>query len=198
MYLLKQINSPRQRRVSGLTLIELMVTIAILAVLMGLAAPSMTRFVGQWRVSNAVNALTGSLRMARTEAIARGGVVVICSVPSNSSTSCKSSTGTDAYASGWIVFANNDGNSGLTFSENDGDELLLRQETLAGIADITLKNGGKFIFYPNGLTNLSSANGVNVDASGYVSTSKTPWARKALCISKAGRIRYVADNSDCD
>lgn len=182
----------------GLTLIELLVTIALLAVLMGLAAPSMARFIGQWRVSNAVNALTGSLRLARTEAIARGRVVVICSVPSNSSTSCKSNTGTDAYASGWIVFANNDGNSGLTFSESNGDELLLRQEALTGIADITLKNGGKFVFYPNGLTNLSSANGVNVDASGYVSASKTPWARKAFCISKAGRIRYVADNSDCN
>ncbi|MEQ6437386.1 GspH/FimT family pseudopilin [Comamonas sp. w2-DMI] len=195
---MKQNNSSARRHMRGLTLIELLVTIAVLAVLMGLAAPSMARFIGQWRVSNAVNALTGSLRLARTEAIARGRVVVICSVPSNSSTSCKSNTGTDAYASGWIVFANNDGNSGLTFSESNGDELLLRQEALTGIADITLKNGGKFVFYPNGLTNLSSANGVNVDASGYVSASKTPWARKAFCISKAGRIRYVADNSDCN
>lgn len=175
----------------GLTAIELMVTVAILAILLGLAAPSMTRFVQQWRVSNTLNSLTGSLRLARTEAIARARTVVICSVPSNTSTTCKAS-GDDDYASGWIVFVNNDGNSGLTFSSSS-DELLLRQEAPSGIADITLTSAGKFVFYPNGLA--QSPNGLNVSAEGYAASK--PWTRKAICVSKPGRIRYVADNSEC-
>ncbi len=155
----------------------------------------MSRFVQQWRVSNTLNALTGSLRLARTEAIARSRTVVICSVPTSVSTTCKT-TGADAYATGWIVFVNNDGSTNLNYSLADGDELLLRQVALPGIADITLANAGKFAFYPNGLMN-SAANGINVDSAGYVSVTATPWARKAICISKPGRIRYVADNSAC-
>ena len=192
MHALKQLTHISKWRSRGLTGIELMVTVAILAILLGLAAPSMSRFVQQWRVSNTLNALTGSLRLARTEAIARARIVVICSVSSSTSTDCKTSEDDD-YASGWIVFVNNDGDSSLTFLSSNGDELLIRQEAPAGIADITLSSAGKFVFYPNGLA--QSANGINVSAVGYASSK--PWTRKAICISKPGRIRYVADNSDC-
>lgn len=174
-----------------MTLIELIVTVAILAVLMGLAAPSMSRFVQQWRVSNALNALTGSLRLARTEAIARGRNVVVCNVATKTPTKCQK---TYAYASGWIVFVDSDASDSYDVAK--GDELLLHQEAPAGIADITLTSSSSFAFLPNGLLN-SAANGINVDASGYDSVAKTPWARKAICISKPGRIRYVADSSDC-
>ena len=180
------------RRSKGFTLIELMVVVSILAVLLGLAAPSMVRFVQQWRVSNTLNSLTGSLRLARTEAIARAKTVVICSVPSSNPTKCKTS-GEDDYSTGWIVFVNNDGDTGLTFSSG-GDEFLLRQDAPAGIEDITLTSAGKFVFYQNGLTN--SPNGINVNAYGY--SSSKPWTRKAICLSKPGRIRYVADSVECN
>ncbi len=178
----------------GLTAIELLVTIAILAILIGIAAPSMTRFIAQWRVSNALNALTGSLRLARTEAIARARPVVLCGVASDTSTSCQSSTGDTGLASGWIVFVDVD--SSTSFSAND--ELLLRQVALTGIAGIepTGSSVGRFTFYPNGLS--STARGFNVDAAGFDTAGTPSWARKAICIAKSGRIRYVADSADCN
>lgn len=178
----------------GMTMVELLTTITILAILLGIGVPSMARFIADWRVSNAVNAVSGSLRMARTEAIARARPVVICRVDGDTSTTCLSTAGTHGFASGWIMFVNNDGDANYNYSADNGDELLLRQPTIKGIADITPTRAGRFIFLPNGLLN-SNNTGLNIDADGY--SSSKPWTRKGMCISKPGRIRYVADSVDC-
>ena len=179
----------------GLTAIELMVTLAILAILLGIAAPSMTRFIVQWRLSNTVNALTGSLRTARTEAIARARPVIVCQLRAGTTIGCETGTGARDLAAGWIVFANNDRDADFAYSESN-DELLLRQDALPGIAKITLGKAADFVFLPNGLVS-SGSNSITVDAPGFDTLATTPWARKTLCISKPGRIRYAADGVDC-
>ncbi|WP_341890539.1 GspH/FimT family pseudopilin [Variovorax sp. YR752] len=179
----------------GLTAVELMVTIAILAILIGLAAPSMSRFIVQWRLANAVNALTGSLRIARTEAIARARPVVVCQLAPGAAAACETAAGDKDLAAGWIVFVKNDRDPKSADSLSEGDELLLRQDALPGIAKITL-NAARFVFLPNGLTN-SGATGIKFDAFGFETASTTPWARRTLCISKPGRIRHAADGVDC-
>ena len=190
---LQQQRNPRRQR--GLTAIALHVSRVVLANPIGIAAPSMSRFIGQWRVSNAVNALTGSLRVARTEAIARSRPVVVCRVASSTSTTCLSAMGSNGFGSGWIVFVNYDRDANNDFAAAT-DELLLRQDTPPGITNISLTNAGRFVFLPNGLLNDTS-NGINVEASGFSSASATPWARKGLCVTKPGRVRSVADASSC-
>lgn len=185
----------RLRDQRGLTAIELMVALAILAILIGIAAPSMTRFVVQWRLSNAVNAVTGSLRTARTEAIARARPVVVCQLRAGTAVECETGSGGNDFAAGWIVFAKNDRDADFAYSEST-DEVLLRQDALPGIAKIALGKAGRFVFLPNGLVS-SGSNSITVDAPGFETASTTPWARKTLCISKPGRIRYAADGEDC-
>lgn len=181
---------PQPHRTRGVTAIELLVTLAVLAILLGVAAPAMSRFINQWQVSNATNAFTGSLRTARSEAIARVRPVVMCRVANNTSNTCLTNVGANGFASGWIVFVNNDQDGNFNFNPNSEpkDELLLRQEALTGIADIEPKRAGKFVFLPNGLLN-SNNNRVNV-----VGRDET---KRGICISKPGRIRYVADSVDC-
>ena len=185
----------RLRDQRGLTAIELMVALAILAILIGIAAPSMTRFIVQWRLSNAVNAVTGSLRIARTEAIARARAVVVCQLRAGTAVDCETGSGGNDFAAGWIVFVNNDRDGDFSYSEST-DEVLLRQDALPGIAKIALGKAGRFVFLPNGLVS-SGSNSITVDAPGFETASTTPWARKTLCISKPGRIRYAADGEDC-
>jgi len=185
----------RLRDQRGLTAIELMVTLAILAILIGIAAPSMTRFIVQWRLSNAVNAVTGSLRIARTEAIARARAVVVCQLRAGTAVDCETGSGGNDFAAGWIVFVNNDRDGDFSYSEST-DEVLLRQDALPGIAKIALGKAGRFVFLPNGLVS-SGSNSITVEAPGFETASTTPWARKTLCISKPGRIRYAADGEDC-
>ncbi|MFC5697934.1 GspH/FimT family pseudopilin [Pseudomonas sp. GCM10022186] len=61
----------------GFTLVELMVAIAVLAVLVGLAMPSFQRFTAEQRVKAATSDLAASLNYARSEAIMRKATVTV-------------------------------------------------------------------------------------------------------------------------
>lgn len=84
----------------GFTLVELMVTLAVLAVLTMVALPSFRDTIRRSRVSAASNALLADLRYARIEAINRGQLVSLC--PSSDGSKC-TADGT-AWDAGWLVY----------------------------------------------------------------------------------------------
>ena len=67
--------TPALHTASGFTAIELMVVVAIVAILTALAAPSFATMVESWRVRLATEHLQSTLYYARSEAIKRGGRV---------------------------------------------------------------------------------------------------------------------------
>lgn len=85
----------------GFTLVELMVTIAIAAILLAVAAPNITSFLLRARISAHANDLVGAINLARSEAVKRGGGVTIC----RSSDQASCSTVAAGWEAGWIVFA---------------------------------------------------------------------------------------------
>jgi type IV fimbrial biogenesis protein FimT len=121
----------------GFTMIELMVTIAIVAILTTLAAPSFKRLIQSNTMSGTVNSFLADLRYARSESIRRGGSVVVCrsDSPEAASPSCaaSNSAGTKGWASGWIIFQDND--KGGTY--NAGDNLLRVQSAISAVDAIT-------------------------------------------------------------
>jgi len=79
------------------TLIELMVTIAILAILLGLAVPSFNDAMLSTKLSSTANNLIASTHLARSEAIKRNGQVSLC--VSTDGATCTAGN----WEQGWIV-----------------------------------------------------------------------------------------------
>ena len=89
------------RRVSsGFTLIELMVTITIAAIMLTIAVPNFMDFMTRNRLASYNNELVAALATARSEAIRRGTTVSVCK--RNSDTSCQGGT----WSTGWLVVVN--------------------------------------------------------------------------------------------
>ena len=90
---------------SGFTLIELMVAIAVAAILVALAIPSFETTINSGRLSSASNEMMAGLQSARMEAIRRNRRAVFClsPAPDAATPSCNS-----AGAIGWVVFRDDD------------------------------------------------------------------------------------------
>lgn len=80
----------------GFTLVELLVTMAVAAILLTIAVPNLQMFVLNSRMASQANDLITAFNMARSEAVKRAASVTVCA--SSNGTSC---TGT--WAQGWIV-----------------------------------------------------------------------------------------------
>ena len=63
---------------AGFTLLELMIVVALVAVLIGISAPSMGEFIRNSRITGKANDLLAGLNVARTEAIKRRVPVTVC------------------------------------------------------------------------------------------------------------------------
>ncbi len=93
-------------RVKGVTLIELMITLAILSILVGLAAPAFDSIRLSSRLRAYSNELVAGALLARSEAIKRNSVVKLCVMNPNGD-DCQNST---EWENGWLIFhdVNND------------------------------------------------------------------------------------------
>lgn len=103
-------------------MIELFVTLAIMAILATLATPSFVGLIINNRITTQTNELIGSLQLARSEAVRRAQGVTL-----------RSSDNNHNYAQGWTVFtdADLDGDSPGTVTATDGT-VLREQNTTAG------------------------------------------------------------------
>lgn len=86
-------------RNSGFTLIELMVTLAVTAIVLSIAIPSFNSMVLDNRSLALGGELASAINFARAEAVKRSSKVSIC--PSLNGEVC---LGADDWAKGWIVF----------------------------------------------------------------------------------------------
>lgn len=95
---------PPQSRSAGFSLLELLVTLSVAGIVLGLAAPAFNGILLDSRRTVAVNSFVHSIYLARVTAATQGRTVSICR--STDGDSC--SNGTANWQHGWIVFVNTD------------------------------------------------------------------------------------------
>ncbi|RMA61262.1 type IV fimbrial biogenesis protein FimT [Acidovorax sp. 100] len=159
----------------GFTAIELMVVVAILAVLAALAGPSFTLLIERWRVRDAAEALTSSLYLARSEAIKRGGGVTV--------------DATGGWNTGWK----------LTYTQNSTTTDI---KVNAAPSRVTIaQNNNKTALYVDRWGMLTENSGGVAVAMSFLlypeGKSSTDQAAIRLCASMGGRIVQVPHGAAC-
>ncbi|MFZ5521385.1 MAG: GspH/FimT family pseudopilin [Pseudomonadota bacterium] len=175
----------------GLTLVELLVTLAVLALLMALGVPSFQNFLARRAVSSQTDLFMSSLRFARTEAVKSGVPVTMC-ITTNAdaaSPTCSGAAGASGWASGWLIFADYDGDGTV-----DAQDVRLRvQQSLlsrSGGMSPSPANMTAITFRPNGLAPGMAG---RVEFRPRVSSSSTEYETLAasVCMAITGRARPV-------
>lgn len=119
---------PRQ---AGLTMIELLITLAVLAIVLAIGIPSFEGLLASTRVTNATNELLSAFAQTRSEAIRRGQRVTMCI--SANGIQC---TNAGNWEQGWIIFS--DATRAGNVANVDAGEVII-QNNRVSLAGITIQ-----------------------------------------------------------
>jgi type IV fimbrial biogenesis protein FimT len=185
-------------RTRGFTLVELMFTVLVMAVLLGIGVPNLRDFIRNSRMTAAANDLLADLNLARSEAMKRRVPVTLCK--STDGTSCATSTTTDFQR--WIVFVD-DANPAVS-SANDGNgavdtgEAVLRDSSISAAIDDVPAQGRRVVFRSSGFPAVISDNLTRVlfcdDRGSDISVGGASAAR-GLTVSATGRAAVTRDKA---
>jgi type IV fimbrial biogenesis protein FimT len=164
---LRRIVVPRLRRcgarapwtsASGVTLLELVMVITIIAILAVIGVPSYKYIGTSYRISSEANGLLGDLQFARAEAIKEGQTVTVCI--STDGATCAAAPG--GWQSGWIVFSDVADNQTFQTATQPPDTLLRVQPQFTGtdtfeggVNAVTFSREGFALGLPNGGATLT-------------------------------------------
>ncbi|MDO9011141.1 MAG: GspH/FimT family pseudopilin [Gallionella sp.] len=163
---------------AGFTLMELMVVVAIAAILATIAAPSFTGLINDTKQSSLASQLVSDLNRARSEAIKRNARVVFC-VRNSAGTDC----GTGAnWQNGWLIcYGSTACDTTVPTDGSAANPLGVRQAldsglTLTGSTNLirfnpngTQGSAGSATLTLNGTWSAATARTISVAATGYIS-----------------------------
>ncbi len=186
----------RPKKPKGFTLVELMVTIAIAAIVLGVAIPSFSSTIDSNRLTTHANELVTALNLARSEAIKRGVQVTV-----------RNKGASTHWESGWYVFVdsngnnafNDDGDSTLCESNADGspsEDCLLK--TVAALpSGYTITTGASVYkdyaaYMPSGLSKSSVG-----DTYGLCNSTASTTNSRTIKVNSSGRASVYKGTTSC-
>jgi type IV fimbrial biogenesis protein FimT len=205
MYLLcrfqSQTTSTSRRLSTGVTLIELLVTVTVLSIILAIGIPSLREMQVRSQVQSISTEFANDIARARTEAITRNTCVAMC-LSANTANALTGGTPTCAtsgtnWQSGWIIFANPTCSGAVNNPTASSSTLISVRQ--AGSTDFQLAASNstrRFSFEARGL--MYTTNYTNMTLS-YLPESVSSPHYRSLCISSAGRVtvKQYAGSSAC-
>ncbi|MDA3934673.1 MAG: GspH/FimT family pseudopilin [Gammaproteobacteria bacterium] len=169
---------------SGFTQIEMMIAIAILAILTVVAMPAVGSFMQRNTLLGASNSMITSLNFTRSQAVTSNQRIIMCA-SSNIHSDDPLCDGGNQWHDGWLIYADENSNN----ERNSGEPILRVDELPDGIS---ASSGGRlrFRFLGNG-TALGNTGTIRLCVDGLADIGYR------VIISNTGRIRSVQDSSGC-
>ncbi|MDH3468559.1 MAG: GspH/FimT family pseudopilin [Gammaproteobacteria bacterium] len=151
---------PGRGNQTGFTLIELIITLVVGAILMAVAVPSFKEFLRQSQLTTQTNDFLAAINVARSESVKRSSSITVCASADNSAPTptCDGA----AWDDGWIVFTDPDKDDTL-----DAGEVLLVSHDPLDDASTFVNNGSvdngntaimEFHFVSRGIVELPGTN----------------------------------------
>lgn len=165
---------PGCRVPAGFTLVELLAALALLAILAGMAAPSLRELAARHRLATAANQFVASFQQARMHALANQLPTELC--PAVQEHAC--SGGLD-WSAGWLAWQDDDRNRRL----DPGEPVLARVDPLpAGLTARSSVGRPQLRYRPDG-----SASGSNLTVT--LCDHRLPGQGRAVVVNNGGRPR---------
>jgi len=165
-------------KVNGFTLIELIITLAVIAIVSAIAAPSFAEIIANNKQVTRYNQLVAGIAYARSEAIKRGIRTSICQSSDGSSCTKQSKQ----WHLGWIVHTDPDGDNQV-----DSDETtLMVQQAFNDAVTISFGGRNRVAYYSDGLA-VGSSNGTFL-----VCDERGDATKSGLIINMSGRPRKAS------
>lgn len=176
------------KRQKGLTLVELMVTLAVAIILVAVGMPLFSGVAANNRAAAQTNALVSAMKLARSESVRRRDTTTVCAsknpLPDTANPIECSTASTPDWTNGWLVHT--DANNNSSFDQSD---ILRVWEGLSNSAVVT-------VTYPGSLTEVDfdgsgQANGAFAfetdenDATG----ASNDAAKRCVVVNGAGQVR---------
>lgn len=164
---------------AGFTLLELAVTMAIVAILLATGLPSMQELLLDARRTRVVNEVLRALHSARAESLRSASDVVVC--PRGDGDACMDEA--EAWQRGWMVFVNTDGDDPPV---RDPDERLVLRHDLDTTGTVSA-NRAVFVYRPH-VRRATAGTIIYCDRRGAADA-------RAVIVSYTGRPRVAAESA---
>ncbi|MDH5370429.1 MAG: GspH/FimT family pseudopilin [Gammaproteobacteria bacterium] len=172
----------------GFTLIELIITLAVVSIVLMTGIPALNQMTDSNRLVTQINSIAGSLALARSEAIKTGSVVTVCA--SSDAATCN----VDTWESGWIVFTDKNKDNAINSST---DYLIKIQGQLNGGTTLRLSNydvTGIYQFLPDGSSRDRDLSGTSMGTFTLCNKEAEVAKAKAINVNFIGRTTRAEDN----
>lgn len=150
-----QPSNRQQVQAGGFTLVELMITVAVIGILALIAAPSMSAMIENSRIVSQGEELVATLQLARAEAVRRNSRVTVCR--STDGSSCASGTSW----SGWVVHGIDRTSCTNPDNASSCSDDVIRAYTANSATTVT-GPANDIVFKPSGLIDSGTAQTVQV------------------------------------